>query len=219
MISGSKTAARLPFSLRSRPQRYEDSRGPNSWSRKTTQRTSVLPNLFSRAPATELTIVDNGEAALDALEHASFDLALFDLSMPVVSGLEALKAVSICYTRSDSSLDSLRERNDGSHCRMPACGRCGICSQTNPCGHVASVQSSGILPHTSRELCATTLFHEGDERPALTVVDTPAVDPSVLEDLGDCRLIQHLSSGSYADSARTPNGWLAKSLSARGTSI
>jgi two-component system sensor histidine kinase RpfC len=37
------------------------------------------------------TIVNNGEAALDALEHASFDLALFDLSMPGLSGLEALK--------------------------------------------------------------------------------------------------------------------------------
>ncbi len=37
------------------------------------------------------TIVDNGEAALDALERGAFDVALFDLSMPVVSGLEALK--------------------------------------------------------------------------------------------------------------------------------
>jgi two-component system, sensor histidine kinase RpfC len=38
-----------------------------------------------------VTIVNNGESALDALERASFDLALFDLSMPIVSGLEALK--------------------------------------------------------------------------------------------------------------------------------
>ena len=37
------------------------------------------------------TIVDNGEAALDELDRGNFDLALFDLSMPVVSGLEALK--------------------------------------------------------------------------------------------------------------------------------
>src|SRR5439155_8295286 len=37
------------------------------------------------------TIVENGEAALDALERGSFDIALFDLSMPVVRGLEALK--------------------------------------------------------------------------------------------------------------------------------
>src|SRR5208282_4428137 len=37
------------------------------------------------------TIVDNGEAALDSLERGNFDIALFDLSMPIVSGLEALK--------------------------------------------------------------------------------------------------------------------------------
>src|SRR5678816_799283 len=38
-----------------------------------------------------VTIVENGEAALDALENGPFDLALFDLSMPVISGLQALK--------------------------------------------------------------------------------------------------------------------------------
>jgi len=37
------------------------------------------------------TIVNNGEEALDALERGGFDLALLDLSMPVVSGLDALK--------------------------------------------------------------------------------------------------------------------------------
>jgi two-component system sensor histidine kinase RpfC len=38
-----------------------------------------------------VTIVSNGEEALDALERGGYDIALFDLSMPVVSGLEALK--------------------------------------------------------------------------------------------------------------------------------
>ena len=39
-----------------------------------------------------VTIVDNGEKALAELEHGRFDIALFDLSMPIVSGIEALKA-------------------------------------------------------------------------------------------------------------------------------
>ncbi|MDQ6620850.1 MAG: ATP-binding protein, partial [Pseudomonadota bacterium] len=38
-----------------------------------------------------VTIVPNGEAALDELEKGCYDLALMDLSMPLVSGLEALK--------------------------------------------------------------------------------------------------------------------------------
>ena len=38
-----------------------------------------------------VTIVTSGEAALDALEKGGFDIALFDLSMPGLSGLEALK--------------------------------------------------------------------------------------------------------------------------------
>jgi two-component system sensor histidine kinase RpfC len=46
-----------------------------------------------------VTIVENGEAALDALEGASFDLALFDLSMPVVSGLQALKLYRFTTSR------------------------------------------------------------------------------------------------------------------------
>lgn len=38
-----------------------------------------------------VSIVSNGEAALDALESGAFDIALFDLSMPGISGLDALK--------------------------------------------------------------------------------------------------------------------------------
>lgn len=38
-----------------------------------------------------VSIVSNGEAALDALESGNYDLALFDLSMPGISGLDALK--------------------------------------------------------------------------------------------------------------------------------
>jgi len=38
-----------------------------------------------------VSIVTSGEAALDALEKEGFDVALFDLSMPGISGLEALK--------------------------------------------------------------------------------------------------------------------------------
>jgi two-component system sensor histidine kinase RpfC len=45
------------------------------------------------------TIVNNGEEALDALERGGYDIALFDLSMPVVSGLEALKMYKFVSTK------------------------------------------------------------------------------------------------------------------------
>src|SRR4029077_20614182 len=45
------------------------------------------------------TIVNNGEEALDALERGGYDIALLDLSMPIVSGLEALKMYRFVATR------------------------------------------------------------------------------------------------------------------------
>jgi two-component system sensor histidine kinase RpfC len=44
-----------------------------------------------RSAGHEVTIVDNGEQALDALENHTFDLVLMDLNMPVMGGLDAIK--------------------------------------------------------------------------------------------------------------------------------
>ena len=61
-------------------------------------------------------IVCNGEEALDALERGRFDLALFDLSMPVLSGIQALKiyrftapkAIPVLILSANGHLTSLR---------------------------------------------------------------------------------------------------------------
>lgn len=39
-------------------------------------------------------VVDNGQQALDALEHSSFDLVIMDMQMPVMGGIEAAKIYS-----------------------------------------------------------------------------------------------------------------------------
>jgi two-component system sensor histidine kinase RpfC len=44
-----------------------------------------------RSVGHEVTIVDNGEQALAALEASTFDVVLMDLNMPVMGGLEAIK--------------------------------------------------------------------------------------------------------------------------------
>jgi two-component system sensor histidine kinase RpfC len=50
------------------------------------------------------------------------------------------------------------------------------------------------------------LISRGDERPTLTVVDTPAVDPRVLEDLGrlsmDTTFVERLVHGFRSDAER-----------------
>jgi two-component system sensor histidine kinase RpfC len=44
-----------------------------------------------RSVGHEVTIVDNGEQALEALDKNTFDVVLMDLNMPVMGGLEAIK--------------------------------------------------------------------------------------------------------------------------------
>jgi two-component system, sensor histidine kinase RpfC len=50
----------------------------------------IIARILERAGHTA-TLVENGEEALDALEENSFDLAIMDMHMPVMGGLQALK--------------------------------------------------------------------------------------------------------------------------------
>jgi two-component system sensor histidine kinase RpfC len=50
----------------------------------------VIAKILDRA-GHRVTIVDNGEAALDILEMQEFDLVLMDINMPVMNGIEATK--------------------------------------------------------------------------------------------------------------------------------
>ena len=50
----------------------------------------VIAKILDRA-GHRVTIVDNGEAALDILETQNFDLVLMDVNMPVMNGIEATK--------------------------------------------------------------------------------------------------------------------------------
>lgn len=50
----------------------------------------VIGKILERA-GHNITIVDNGEQALDAMQAKSFDIALMDVNMPVLNGIEATK--------------------------------------------------------------------------------------------------------------------------------
>jgi two-component system sensor histidine kinase RpfC len=152
-----------------------------------------------------VTIVDNGEAALDALEHGSFDLALFDLSMPVVSGLEALKLYKYTTTKPIPVLIlSANVTTD----IIAECQRAG-CAEFVPKPIRATVLLEAIERHLADRadsIAPSVPPARGEERPALTVIDTPVIDYGVLDDLSnlsaDPTFVERLIRGFKSDASR-----------------
>jgi two-component system sensor histidine kinase RpfC len=152
-----------------------------------------------------VTIVNNGEAALDAIERASFDLALFDLSMPIVSGLEALKLyrfstpdpIPVLILSANVTTETIAE-----------CQRVGAAEFIAKPIRAATLLNAieRHLASRSTDLTIASSIPKSDERPAFTVVDTPAVDPRVLEDLGrlstDPTFVERLVRGFRSDAER-----------------
>lgn len=150
------------------------------------------------------TIVSNGEAALDELEKGGYDLALFDLSMPVVSGLEALKLyrftaqqpVPILILSANVTAEVIEE-----------------CTTAGAAEFIAKpIRPTTLLQAIERHLSERVHEHSApvmtraEDRPALTVVDTPPVDQSVLMDLerlsSDPTFIARLLNGFRSDAER-----------------
>ena len=151
-----------------------------------------------------VTIVDNGEAALDALERGGFDLALFDLSMPVVSGLEALKLYRFSTPHADPGADPVGQRDDRGDRRVRA-------RRAPPSSCRKPLRASLLLDAIERHLAdverpAPPVPARADDRPALSVVDTPPLDPTVLEDLArlskDPTFVERLLRGFKGDTER-----------------
>ncbi|MBS0319281.1 MAG: response regulator [Proteobacteria bacterium] len=153
-----------------------------------------------------VTLVDNGEEALDALERGGYDIALFDLSMPVISGLEALKLYRFSVARPIPVLV------------LSANVTTDIIAECNAAGAAEFIpkplRASYLLEAIDRYL---VIADDGrasdnvppprtDERPALTVVDTPPLDADALHDLErlspDPTFIDRLLEGFLADATR-----------------
>ncbi len=150
-----------------------------------------------------VTIVGNGEAALDALEHADYDVALFDLSMPVMSGLEALKLYK--FSTPDPIPVLILSANVTTEV-IAECQRAGASE------FVSKPIRAGVLLDAIDRHAATqgqeiqSPQPRTDERPTLTIIDTPAVDPRVLEDLQrlstDPTFVERLLRGFRTDAER-----------------
>ena len=150
------------------------------------------------------TIVNNGEDALDALERAKFDIALFDLSMPVVSGLEAMKLyrfaaaspIPIIILSANVTTEAI-----------------GECLRAGAAEFVAKpVRASLLLDAIERNLADNAEREpvaapvRSDERPALTVVDIAPLDPVAVAELAnfssDPTFVERLFVGFRVDCER-----------------
>lgn len=157
------------------------------------------------------TIVENGEDALDALERGSFDIALFDLSMPVVSGLEALKLykfatpkpIPILILSANVTTEIIAD------CQRAGCAEF-IPKPVRPTALLDAIERH--LAASAEEIAAIVPPPRTEERPNLTVIDTPVVDKQVLRDLerlsSDPTFVERLTRGFRSDTER-----LVKSIS------
>jgi len=129
------------------------------------------------------TIVSNGDEALDALERGGFDIALFDLSMPVVSGLEALKMY--LFTESKPIPILMLSANVTAEV-MEQCHAAGAAEFVQK-----PVRASFLLDAIDRNLAhrAGDFIDVGsvrsEERPLLTMVEAPPLDPAVIAELAN----------------------------------
>jgi two-component system sensor histidine kinase RpfC len=126
-------------------------------------------------------IVNNGEEALDELAKGGYDLALFDLSMPGVSGLEALKLYR--FTTDDPIPILILSAN----VTTEVIAECMVAGAAEFVPKPVRPQAllDAIERHLTKRAHApgAAPFVQTNERPALTVVETPPVDTSVLADL------------------------------------
>jgi two-component system sensor histidine kinase RpfC len=151
----------------------------------------------------QVTIVNNGEAALDALEHAEYDVALFDLSMPIMSGIEALKLYR--FSKPDPIPVLILSANVTTEV-IAECQRAGA-SEFVP----KPIRAGMLLDAIDRHVAAPSRETESkvppaEERPTLILIDTPPVDPRILQDLqklsSDPTFFERLLGGFRTDAER-----------------
>lgn len=127
-----------------------------------------------------VTIVENGEGALDVLERGGFDIALFDLSMPVVSGLEALKLyrftnphpIPILIVSANVTAEIIAEALEGG------------AAEFVPKPLRASLLLEAIDRHLDHLIeVPAPPPPRAEDRVNLSLVETPVLDHSVLADL------------------------------------
>lgn len=172
----------------------------------------VISKILDRA-GHRVTIVDNGEAALDILEMQEFDLVLMDVNMPVMNGIEATKLyrfasldrprVPIIALTADATEEVARRCEEAG---MDACITKPI--EPNRLLEIidALVRGSG-KPPAAAEATADVASHPTG-KPRLRAATVPPVDVltlDALEELGGKDFVDELAAQFIADAADTLN--------------
>ena len=126
--------------------------------------------------------------------------------MPIVSGLEALKLYRFTTSVADTHTGTVRERHFPNHRRMSRRWLRRVLTKADP-AHCSTGRSqrhiSEIVP------AARSSPPPREERPALTVIDTPPIDKQVLADLDrlstDPTFVDRLLRGFQSDTERLIN--------------
>lgn len=98
-----------------------------------------------------VTVVDNGEEALDALERKNYDLMILDMHMPVMSGIDAVKLYR--FTHPDSKMPILMLTADATPEALKACEEAGIDARlTKPVEPQKLLNTIASLMHKDDEI-------------------------------------------------------------------
>jgi two-component system sensor histidine kinase RpfC len=161
-----------------------------------------VAQLILESGSHNVTVVENGEEALDALERNAFDLALFDLSMPIVSGLQALKLYR--FTTSKPIPVLILSANVTTEV-IAECEQAGA-AEFVPKPLRASHLLDAVERHLAAEAVSNVPPSRTEEKPQLAVVETPVIDLNVLRDLSalspDPTFIGRLLAGFKSDTDR-----------------
>jgi two-component system sensor histidine kinase RpfC len=173
----------------------------------------VISKILDRA-GHRVTIVDNGEAALDILEMQEFDLVLMDVNMPVMNGIEATKLyrfasldrprVPIIALTADATEEVARRCEEAG---MDAC----VTKPIEPNRLLEII--NGLVRRSEKPPTAQT--SENDvvasypaAKPRLRAAAAPPVDIDTLdslEELGGKEFVDELSTQFIKDAADTLN--------------
>jgi two-component system sensor histidine kinase RpfC len=152
-------------------------------------------------------LVENGEQALDALDTHRFDIALFDLQMPIMDGLEALKVYRFTHTEEQTIPVVMLSADVTPEARRECTDAGAAAFITKP------IRARQLLESLARVMDQETAFEPTDRVPAergrydgmasSTPLSTDTIDRQVLRDLeelgGGLDFVADLADGFIKD--------------------